>query len=90
MSDKQKSPSKQLGAKSSSPKNRHYKKSKTPPNGRHYSPSSDDESSEDDFPSYRSNWREKSPSTPTDRKSRLEEVDFLLRKARRCLAEIID
>lgn len=73
-----------------SPKLRRFKKSKTPPHAKRFSPSSSDDSSGDDFPSYRSNWREKSPKTPLDKKAKLERLDDLLKRGRRLLADLME
>lgn len=74
---------------------RRFRKSKTPPSRkRSFSPSSSDcESSEDDFPIYRANWMEKSPSNSSNRSRRLyddlKDLDDLLSDARDVIRTIL-
>ena len=75
---------------------RRFRKSKTPPSRKSssFSPSSSDgESSEDDFPRYRSNWMEKSPSNSSNRSRRLyddlKDLDDLLSDARDVIRTIL-
>ena len=93
-SSMRKSPSKSRSksrSKSKSKSNR-FRKSKTPDRKTSsFSPSSGGDSSEDDFPKFRSNWGEKSPgSSSADYPyEELREIDDLLRDARNLLKELV-
>jgi hypothetical protein len=54
-----------------------------------YSPSSSGESSEDDFPQFRSNWKQRSPSNDYTRED-LKEIDELLKEARHLLRNLLN
>jgi hypothetical protein len=72
-----------------------FRKSKTPPSRKSmFSPSSSDgDSSEDDFPRYRANWMEKSPSNSRVHSRRmyddLKDLDELLSDAREIIRTIL-
>ena len=66
-----------------------YRKSKTPTRKMSYSPSSSGESSEDDFPQFRSNWKQRSPSNDYSRED-LKEIDELLKEARHLLRNLLN
>ena len=68
-----------------------FRKSSTPPSQKHvsYSPSSGGESSSgDDFPLFRPNFLEKSPSTPCP-VEKLQEIDDLLVVVRKKLQKLL-
>jgi len=93
-SSMRKSPSKSRSKSKSKSKSRsnRFRKSKTPDRKTSsFSPSSGGDSSEDDFPKFRSNWGEKSPgSSSADYPyEELREIDDLLRDARNLLKELV-
>ena len=71
-----------------------FRKSKTPPSRKSTcSSSSDGDSSEDDFPNYRANWMEKSPSNSRVQSRRmyddLKDLDDMLADAREIIRNIL-
>ena len=91
-SSMRKSPSKSRSKSKSKSRSNRFRKSKTPDRKTSsFSPSSGGDSSEDDFPKFRSNWGEKSPgSSSADYPyEELREIDDLLRDARNLLKELV-
>ena len=89
------SPERKSGGSTTTSKKSKYRKASTPPSmkSRSYSPSTsgDEYSDEDDFPIYRDEWNERSPSSRSskERDAVVERIDALLKAARTELQKLM-